>query len=790
MKTNESDPSIAFIKHFLRQIYSIKYIYISGLILLLSVAYLFNKYSTKVYEVNATIGPVQDNRSRILGSGSNSLSMGLNTFVPSSTIENEINNLKSFSIVSSTIINLNFEVGYFKVTGHLLKELNELYKKSPFIVNIDKSHVQPIDTKFFITILSDSTYRITASQKEVSLYNYIDNQIINKNNIIEVDTLCHFNQTISNKYFKFSLTNNKEFFTAGGKHKELYYFQLYHLDYLAKLYLEKLSVVPQSFMASIININFRGENIQKIIDFVNTFIDSYLKDNLGKKNKISINTINFIDSQISEISDSLNLSESKLKNYRSANQVMDLSFQGQRIYEQMTLIETERSNLESQKRYYEYVINYLKTNSDISGVIPPTSANVADPMITQLITNLLGFYNQRSAISNNNKEKNLFLGQIESKITMQKQVILETAMNNLNSLNLSLNELNYRTDKLSKEISNLPKTEMNMVSMQRKYNLNDAIFTFLLQKRSEAAITLASNSPDFEVLEPAREITSKMTYPKTKLNYLIAFFLGILIPTAFLIISDLFNDKITNSYFIEHLLNRPVLGSIYNNKQKNEAVVANFPNSAISESFRNLRSSLFHKLKSEQSKVILITSSQPRDGKSFISFNLAASIASVGHKTIIIDCDLRRPVLHGKFGLDNSSGISNYLIKKVTIESITHKTSVENLSFISAGPVIPNPSELIAKGALDDFVNDLKLTYEYIIIDSSPLGLVADSIQLMKYASHVLLVTRINYTNKDVFANSLDAMSSNKFENFDVILNDLSLKKSPYSSYTGYYVKE
>jgi capsular exopolysaccharide synthesis family protein len=232
------------------------------------------------------------------------------------------------------------------------------------------------------------------------------------------------------------------------------------------------------------------------------------------------------------------------------------------------------------------------------------------------------------------------------------------------------------------------------------------------------------------------------------------------------------------------------LGNIYNNKQKIEAVVANFPNSPISESFRNLRGNIFLKLKLETSKVILITSSQPKDGKSFISSNLAASIASVGHKTIIIDCDLRRPVLHEKFMLENTAGISNYLVKDATADNITLKTSVENLFFIPAGPLIPNPSELIATGALDDLIGYLKSKYEYIIIDSSPLILVADSIQLMKYASHILLVVRNNSTIKEVFVSALDTLNSNKFDYYDVVYNDMSFEKSPYSYYSNYYLKE
>ena len=243
-----------------------------------------------------------------------------------------------------------------------------------------------------------------------------------------------------------------------------------------------------------------------------------------------------------------------------------------------------------------------------------------------------------------------------------------------------------------------------MVSMQRKFNLSDAIYTFLLQKRSEAAITMVSNYPDYEILEPAREITKTIISPKIVINWMLAFMIAIMIPTIYIILKNFFNETIATISDVENLLKRSVLSVIFSNTYKTEAVVTESPGSPIAESFRNLRSSLFLRFKSEPLKVIMVTSSQPKDGKSFISFNLAASIASVGHKTIILDCDLRRPTLHDNFKMENNRGITNYIADNASKESIIHKTDAENLSFIPAGPVLANSSELIEAGALDDLI--------------------------------------------------------------------------------------
>ncbi len=788
LKTLEPDSSIAPIKYFILKVASLKYLYIICLVLCIAVALLYNKYSGKVYEASATLSPVENKTSSILSS--NQLFGGLESLRNLNNIENDITNLSSFALVYSTVTNMNFEVSYFKEKQNLFKQISEMYGTSPFIVVIDKSHIQPIDAKIYISFLDESSYRLTVSQKKVSLYNYLDNLIVSEDNVLEIDTICKFNETISNRTFKFSASLNKEFPIVNTKTKDLYFFKFHHLDFLAKQYLRQLAIEKVSPLGSIINIKFAGSSLEKTISFLNRYLNSFLEENLSKKNKIALSTVNFIDSQISEISDSLSLSESKLRNYRSANQVMDLSFQGQRTYEQMTQIETERANLKVQERYYNYVINYFKANPDMSGLVPPSSMNVNDPIINQLITELHNLTTQRSSVtSGTSNEKNIFLSQIDNKIRTQKQIIIENFTNNLNTLTLSLNELDYRQEKLSREISKLPKTEMNMVGMQRKFNLNDVIYTFLLQKRSEAAIALASNYPDYEILEPAREITSRTIAPKKIINYMLALFLGLLLPTMYLMIRDFFDDKIRSINDAEYLLHRSVLSVIYSNKHKSESVVAEFPKSAISESFRNLRSSLFLKSDPDQSKVILITSSQPQDGKSFISFNLASSISSVGYKTILIDSDLRRPTLHVKLKVDNTLGLSNYMTKNTSVDEIIKKTSIENLSFISAGPLIPNPSELMELGVLDDLINYLKTKYNYIIIDTTPVGIVADATLLMRYASKILMVIRNNYTRKDIFTNVMDKLKTSKLNNYEIIYNDLNLQKSSYRHYSNYYIK-
>lgn len=780
----ETTSEAYIIKEFLLTALSYKYYYIASLLICVAVAFAINKFSPRIYGVSSVIGPVDDQRPSLLGS--NNFFNGAEALTQVRNLENDIASLTSFSLVSNTVRDLNLEVGYYTEKNRILKQSHQVYSGSPYIVNIDKSHIQPIDVRIYIKFIDYKSYRLRADAVDVTLYNYVDNMSVSAGNVLKIDTICKFNETITNKNFKFSVFLNKDLYLEGAKDETPMYFVFYHQDMLASSYLSQLKVEPVSLKSSLIKVSFQGENIDLTIDFLNKYLQTYLGDDLSKKNKMASKTVSFIDSQISTISDSLLKSESKLKDYRSANQVTDLSYQGQQALQEMTKIETEKSALQVQEQYYNYILDYFNKNKDGTSLAPPSSAMV-DPIMNALVTDFINLNSQRSSIMSNNAGKNIFLGQLDKKIALQRQTIIENVSNSLNTLKLNQNELSYRSDKLSREISKLPRTELNMVSMKRKYDLTDAIYTFLLQKRSEAEITLASNIPNYEILEPARETARVILSPKKKLNMIIAVFLGLMFPTAFIILKNFFNEKITRVYDVESILNRPILSSIYSNTFKTESVVKEYPGSPVAESFRNLRSSLFLRCRPKSLKVIGITSSQPQDGKSFVSFNLAASIASVGYKTVILDCDLRRPTLHEKFDDDNANGLSTYMVNKSTIDEIIHKTSINNLSFIPSGPILPNSAELIESGALDDLIKHLKNVYEYIIIDTTPAGLVADAALMMKYANVNLLVCRNNFTRKDVFKDVLNMLVANRIENFDVIFNDVNLKKSRYGRYNNYY---
>src|SRR5450759_1682442 len=242
---NESASEAFNIKEFILTALSYKYFYIASFVICLAAAFVINRFSPTVYEVSSIIGPVDDKRSSLLGS--NDLFKGLGAFAQSRNLENDINSLNSFTLVSNTISKLNLEIGYFTEKNIIFRQKEQIYPESYFTVNIDKSHIQPINARFYIDILDNFSFRLTSSEDEVTLYNYVDNMIVSEYNVLKIDTICKFNETISNKDFKFSVSLNKDLLMADSKDESLFYFEFYHLDFLTKEYLKKLIVEPVSY---------------------------------------------------------------------------------------------------------------------------------------------------------------------------------------------------------------------------------------------------------------------------------------------------------------------------------------------------------------------------------------------------------------------------------------------------------------------------------------------------------------------------------------------------------------
>ncbi|MCK4287838.1 MAG: polysaccharide biosynthesis tyrosine autokinase, partial [Bacteroidales bacterium] len=384
-------------------------------------------------------------------------------------------------------------------------------------------------------------------------------------------------------------------------------------------------------------------------------------------------------------------------------------------------------------------------------------------------------YNTRTELLFTSTEKNPIVLSLEKQIQNTKKALIENINNIINTSTIAINDINRRISELSDRINRLPKTQRNLISIQRKFKLNDAIYTYLLERRSEAQITKASNITDNEIIDKARTSGQTPVYPKKSLNYIIAIILGLVFPVIYILGKDYFNDKIIERKDVENITNLPIIGHIIHSAKESNIVVAKSPKSSISESFRSIRTNLQYITKGKEKQVVLITSDMVAAGKTFVAINLASIFAQYDKKTLLIGFDLRKPKIYQDFGLTNTEGISSYLINKSKFEDIIQKSSIKNLDIIMGGPVPPNPSELIASSKTTELFNKLKEIYDFIIIDTPPVGLVTDAFLVMKYTDANLFIVRQNFTNKKIFESIIKDVEQRKLPNINILINDVKL---------------
>jgi len=778
------------IRRIILRFLDFKYLFILSFAFALLIAFYFNKYTSRVYENSATVLIKTENTSGRILQKSDELAPLLGLMGTASNLDNEIGLLTSFSMVENTINNLNFEVSYYMENESAFKSVfksspfrvtKELYKGSPFEVVLDASKPQPIYLKFNVEILSNDEFILSANGTNIMLYNYLDQEYAGMQDTIKFRRKFKFGEFIEADYMNFKINYTGKYPTEFSKSSKLF-FNFNNMEYVTMQYRGSISTETTSPASTLLKISVTGSNFNKISDFLNELLVVYLNRNMERKNNMAKNTVKYIDSQISNVADSLGIARENLEQFRARNQVMDLSFQGQQIFDNLNALEKERSALLSQKRYYEYLDNYFKENEQTSDLAAPSSMNVIDPLLTNLVTQLINLGTERQNIIGDARrgQNNLYLNNLETKINNLKRTILENVSNNLNTLQISINELDYRIDKLTGKISRLPRTELQLANIQREFKLNNDIYTFLLEKRAEAQIARASSSPDYEIIDEARFIKNSPISPKKRLNYMIALFIGGVLPASFVFLKDFFDVRIKDKRDIEFITNIPIVGHIFHNSKNTNTIILDHPKSAISESFRSVRTNLQILSQGSTKQLLVVTSSQSGEGKTFAAINLASAFALFGRKTLLLGFDLRRPMIFQDFNLTNILGISSYLSNRALLDDIIQPTSLENLDLISAGPVPPNPVELIASDKTAEMISRLRKRYDYIIIDTAPVGVVADTFLLMNYADINIFVCRQNVTAKDAFSTTLESMQSNKITNVKILLNDVIPKKAGY----------
>jgi tyrosine-protein kinase Etk/Wzc len=723
--------------------------------------YGYSRIAQEEYEVNSLI-LAESNESK----GGMSELFSSEIFGTNTNLMNHIGTLKSYSFIRQTLINLDWRIQWHE---EKYLKVADLYKNAPFTVKEETGYLNVPQVQLQVTPLDDKTYRIS-----------VDDEVWfkGKKTNISFEKQGRYGEVFSNNYFNFVL--EKTDFRLIDPESN-YYFTFKDLNTQAISYKGRIEVSAYDEESDIIQLKLVGGHPQRASDFLNQLIDDYISYGLHKKNQISDNTILFIDKQLGGIVDSLRTAGDQFTSFRSRNRIVDLSQEAGLAVEQLKELEYEESLVKMRYDYYKNLQTYLDDAKQMEHIVAPSVVGITDPSLNALVLKLSELYSTLNTVSSSMTEINPARIAIEDEIDYTKQILDENLKSLISNVSIQLQNFENRKQTLNYQLTVLPKTEQNLINYKRKFDINNELYTFLMQKSAEAAITKASNVPDVQVLDYAAVETAEFRGPNKKLFLIIGLLGGLAVPFFLLVLIDFFNTTVNGKDEIERFSHLPVIGTIVTNKLRNELPIVKQPHSGISESIRALRTNLNFILDQEKCSIVSVHSSVPKEGKTFLSANLATSIAINGRKVLLVSTDLRKPKIDKIFNTQNQKGLTNFIIKKSSFDEIIEETQIKNLFFVSSGPIPPNPAELLGTEMFIDFLSRAKEQFDYIVLDNAPAFMVTDPIIVGNLSDINLYVVRQGYTKKDNLKVINEFDSKKTLKKLYLVLNDVKGNASGYN---------
>jgi capsular exopolysaccharide synthesis family protein len=749
-------------KRILGRIVQFWYLVLISLLVGVSVAYIINRYTTKIFPVKASI--------IIRESEENAGAKFLydNALInPYRNFFNEIYIMKSYPLLQEVVEALGFEVSFYREGEILTTE--HYYHDFPVQVSIGDSQSKPWGMSMYFVVNDTSSY---------SLQYVTDSDVSGR----KFDRLS-FNDTVSVNGFRICVRKKRNLEEIIGK---TFIVKFNNPLALAQDYSTRLMATWAAPGASVVNLDITGPVAAKEIDFLNKFIERYQLYDIEKKSKVATMAMKFLDEQLIITGDSLNRYEAKVEDFKNRNIITGLGEETNRLYLKLQTFEDRKFQYRLNESYYKY-IGDLMSADQYDGIFTPASVGITDPIIAALITQVINIQTQVSVYKSNQSiersKENPLLKSAQQQISFLKKDILRAIENNRKTEAINIRFIDDQIKLVDKQLARLPNKERELVDIQRNYSLKESLYVFLLQKKTEAGLSKASTTSDIVIVNPP--LAGGPISPKILQNYLIGSGLGLMIPLLIFVIIELLNNKIQSKEDIEGVTSVPFVGAIGHSASVDPLIVFNKPRSALAEAFRALRSNLNYFTNNKSTQVFMVTSTIPGEGKSFTSLNIATVFALAGKRTVLMGADLRRPKLAEELGLENKIGLSQFLSGLSTIDHIIQQTKVPNLSLIAGGPMPPNPSELLLRPEMDQLVSELLKTNDIIIIDTPPLSLVADAFVLSKYADHTLYVVRQNFTPMMALRSLDEAYMTGKLPKVSVLFNDLRKTGFGYG-YSGY----
>ncbi|OHT44653.1 polysaccharide biosynthesis tyrosine autokinase [Flavobacterium tructae] len=766
-------------KGFLLKIASYWKLFAVSLIIAFAIAYQVNVRKEKIYGMQTMVS-IKEERNPFFTSNT---SLVFNWGGVSDQVNGISTVIQSRSHNELVVDKLEFYIDYL-VQGKY--NLIDSYGAVPFYVKINKTKGQLANTLIGIKFLSPTEYeiRIPFEGNSASLITYSNNSYSNTTvQPKEYVRRCKAGEQVTLPFLNWNLqiNDNPGFYTGNE-----YFVRFNDFDGTVSRY-RGVSVNADEKGGSILTLGMQGTNKARMVDYLNATVKMLIKIQLDGKNQFATNTIRFIDSTLIAMEMQLKQTGNELKTFRKDKNIYEIEAGGAKVSDKIMDFDVEKDQVTRKIAYYNSLKSYLNNSTDYSRLPAPTVAGIEDPNVILHVSKLIALSAQRSEMAYAVKSDKMFKD-FDNQMQAVKSVLLENITSAKALLLTDLAMVNAKIGQAESTVKKLPEEQQELLKIQRKYDLSDNIYTEFLKKRNEAEIVKASNLSDIHFIDPAKDIGGGLIGPKTSVNYVLALFMGILIPLLFVFGIFFVNNSIQNTEDISKLTQIPLIGIIGVNKDSLSLAVFDKPKSALSEAFRAIRSSLQFLYKKQQvsgSKTLMITSSISGEGKTFCSINIATVFALSEKKTVILGLDLRKPRLADEFNLKNQTGVVNYLIKQNSLEEITHRTEVPNLDVILSGPIPPNPSELILSDAMREMILELKQKYDYIILDTPPVGLVSDALELAQFADVTLYIVRQNYTKKDMITLLNTRVKRGELNNASIVLNGYE-NKAKYGAAYGY----
>jgi capsular exopolysaccharide synthesis family protein len=745
----------------------------------LAVAYL--KTTPKQFSVQAVLLMSEKSRNSF-GASQDDFIKGVSYLRGSTDIEDQISVLTSRSNITKTLKRLDLGINYFE-TDNLLTV--EKYEYPPFFVKLDTLALQVTDIPVYVSVdRAKGTYRVKAKGRNVQLYN-VQKQEVMPEFIpdYEVDQTVAVGQPFVAKNLGFTIEFPEDRQYDGKDH----FFIIRNLDGLVNEYRGKVLAEPLSDKSNIVVLRSKGEVVQKERRFLNKLMDTYIEGELYKQQQKGLKTINFIDQQIGTVSDSLRQAENSIVGFRgSSGGMMSATGTSDQLFSERSRLEDERSILMRRRSYCRSVLEKVRGASDLRNVPAPSSSGIDDPVLNNLVLDVIKLSADLAAANLSTVRSNPTVIAMERKLRNMTASLAQTAESLVQQADISIADVNRRLGRIGYEFNQLPENERRLGNIERQFKLSEGLYNYLMEKRAEAGIAIASDQIDKVVVDEARQQGLGPVAPDKKVVLGGALVLGLLLPMGFIILRDFFNDRVADADELKRLSPVPLLAMIPTSKRKR--VLPDEPKSMLAESFRTARINLQYLNVGAQRQVIGFTSSMSGEGKTFCAVNMATIMALSGKRTLLIDADMRRPRVAEALELGEGAGLSTYLIGEVDMQGLVRTTNIPGLEVITAGPIPPNPLELVEQERLADLFRQLRGRYDHIIVDASPMGLVSEYVILMRHVDVTLYVARQGVTRRSALRLISEMFQERKVANVNLLLNDVKPGQG-YGEGYGYYTK-